>query len=241
MNSGEAIRFVFEDEEWVSKLLLGAVISIIPLFGGAAVMGYAIAVLRNVEAGSQQPLPSWDRVGEYFVDGLLFWIATLIYSIPLLVVICPIALVWILPLAAGESEELSAMLTGLAGVVSAGLGCLGLVYGLLLWALNPVLQIRFAETGELSPCLRFGEVFRFLLDHIGPIIVAQLLVWAAGLVVASILTGVIGVLGLVPICGWMVASLLGLVMIPVGVWLMLFAAHLYGQIGRQVRAPAPVG
>jgi hypothetical protein len=98
-----------------------------------------------------------------------------------------------------------------------------------------VLQIRYAETGELGSCLRFGQVFRFLSQHIGPIIVAQLLVWAAGLVLTTVLSGVIGVLSLVPICGWVVASLLGLVMVPVGVWLMLFAGHLYGQIGLQAR------
>lgn len=240
MNVGEAIRFVFEDEQWVSKLLLGAVISIIPFFGGAAVTGYAIAVLRNVKAGSERPLPNWDRLGQYFVDGLLFWVATLIYSIPLLILICPIALVWILPAVAADNQDLTAVLSGVAGIITAGLGCLGLLYGLLLWALTPVLQIRFAEAGELGACLRFGEIFRLLFQHIGPIIIAQLLVWAAGFVVTTVLGGVIGVFSLVPICGWVVASLLGLVMVPLGVWLMLFAAFLYGQIGQEAAASSAV-
>lgn len=241
MNVGEAIRFAFEDDQWVGKLLVGAVISIIPLFGGAAVTGYAIAVLRNVEAGSQRPLPTWDRLGEYFVDGLLFWVATLIYSIPLLILACPIAVAWVLPAAAGDNQDLTTILTSIAGLISAGLGCLALLYALVLWFLTPVLQIRFAEAGTLGPCLRFGEVFRFLFAHIGPIIIAQLLVWAAALVASTVVSGVIGVLALVPICGWVVASLLGLVMVPVGVWLMVFAAHLYGQIARDTgAAPAIV-
>ncbi len=236
MNVGEAIRFAFEDDQWIGKLLVGAVISIIPLFGGAVLTGYAIAVLRNVEAGNQRPLPTWDRLGEYFVDGLLFWVATLIYSIPLLILICPISLAWILPAAAGDNQDLTTILTSIAGLVSAGLGCLILLYALALWVITPVLQIRFAETGTLGACLRFGEVFRFLFDHIGPIIIAQLLVWAVALVITTVLSGVIGVLSLVPICGWMVAALLGLVMVPVGVWLMVFAAHLYGQIARDTGA-----
>lgn len=238
MNIGEAIRFAFEDDQWPSKLLLAGVISIIPIFGGAALTGYAISVLRNVEAGSERPLPSWDRLGEYFVDGLLFWVATLIYSVPFLILICPIALVWILPALAGDNQDLVPVLTSMAGLVSAGLGCLSLLYGLLLWLLTPVLQIQFAETGELSSCLRFGEVFRFLFEHVGAIIIAQLLVWAAGLVVTTVLGGIIGVLALIPICGWIVASVLGLAMVPAGAWLMLFAAHLYGQIGLQAKTSA---
>jgi hypothetical protein len=233
MKVSEALGFVFEDEQWLSKLLLGAVISLIPIFGQAALTGYAIAVLRNVQAGSQRPLPSWDRLGEYFVDGLLFWIATLVYLIPFLILACPIALVWALPAAAGDNQDAMTALTSIAGLISAGLGCLSLLYAIVLWLVTPVLQIRFAETGELGSCLRFGQVFRFLFQHIGSIIVAQLLVWAATFVVTTVVGGVVGVLGLIPICGWVIGGLLGLVMIPVAVWVMVFAAHLYAQIGQR--------
>ena len=241
MKVGEAVGFVFEDPQWVGKLLLGAVISLIPVFGGAAVLGYAIAVVRNVAAGSQRPLPTWDRIGEYVVDGLLFWVAVLIYSIPLMVLLCPIGLVWIVPAAAGDNQEISTVLSSIAGLVSTGLGCIGFLYALFLWVLTPVLQIRYAESGELGACLRFGKVFGFFFDHIGPIIIAQALVLVGGFVVSTVLTGIIGVFGLIPICGWVIASLLGLVMIPVGVWLTLFAAYMYAQIGREtVSSPSPV-
>lgn len=240
MNIGEAIRFVFEDDQWPGKLLVGAVVSLIPLLGGAAITGYAIAVLRNVEAGSERPLPTWDRLGDYFVDGLQFWVATLIYSIPFLILACPIAVVWVLPAMAGESQDATTILTSIAGLVTAGLGCLSLLYGLLLWVLMPVLQIRLAETGDLGPCLRFGEVFAFLFDHIGAIIIAQLFVWLAAFAVTTILGGIIGLFALVPICGWVLASLLGLAIVPVGTWLMLFAAHLYGQIGLKAKLGSSV-
>ncbi|MGD2105303.1 MAG: DUF4013 domain-containing protein [Anaerolineae bacterium] len=238
MNFGEAIAFLFDDEEWPGKLLVGAVITLIPIFGGAAVTGYAIALLRNVEADRERPMPSWDRLGEYFVDGLLFWVATLIYSIPLLILICPLALVWVLPAFAGDNQDLTAVLASLAGIFSVGLGCLGLLYGLVLWVLTPVLQIRYAETGKLGACLDFGDVFRFLLDNAGSILIAQVLVWAASTATTLILGSVVGVFALIPICGWIIAGLLGLLMIPVGVWVMLFAAHLYGQIGRQAAGGA---
>ena len=239
MNVGEAIRFVFEDEEWLTKLLVGAAISIIPLFGGAALTGYAIAVLRNVEADSRRPLPTWDALGEFFVDGLLFWVATLIYSVPLLIFLCPIAVVWVLPAIGGDNQSATAVLTSIAGIISAGLGCLSLLYGILLWLISPVLQIRYAEAGQLAACLQFGDVFRFLFRNIGPIVIAQLVLWAAGVVVTTALSGIIGILSLVPICGWVIGAVLGLGMLPVGAWLMLVGAHLYAQVARQSE-PAPV-
>jgi len=240
MDAGKAIRFVFEDDQWVSKILLGSVISLIPFFGGIALAGYAIAVLRNVRAGRSRPLPTWDRLGEYFVDGLLFFVALLVYSIPLFILICPLSLVWLLPAITEDSQDLTTIMTGIAGVVSAGLGCLALLYALLLWVLAPVLQIRYAEAGELAVCLRFGEVFRFLFEDIGKIIIAQIIVWAAGLLVTTLLSVVIGALGVIPICGWVLASILGLVFVPVGFWLMLVASHLYAQIRQPADLETPL-
>jgi hypothetical protein len=170
----------------------------------------------------------------------VFWVATLIYSIPFLVLACPMALVWILPAVAGDNQDLTAGLATVAGIVTAGLGCLALIYAVLLWLVTPVLQIRYAETGSLASCLRLREVFGFLFENIGAFIIAQVLVWLAGLVVTGILGTIIGALSLVPICGWLVATVLGLGLLPVGVWLMVFASHLYGQIARGGGAGAPV-
>jgi len=233
MTIGDALSFVFDDEEWLNRLLIGALISIIPIFGGFAVTGYAIAVLRNVEAGSSRPLPRWDGLGEFFVDGLFYWIATLVYSIPLFVVMVPIALVAVLPAISADNQDLTTVLSGVAVVVSAGLGCLAFVYGLFLWIITPVLQIRYAKTGQLGACFHIGEVFRFLTGHIGALVLAQLATWAAGLVASAVVGGIVSVLSLIPICGWIVAAILGLAMIPMGFWLLLFSAHLYGQIARE--------
>ena len=93
MDIGQAFSFVFEDEEWIVKILLGAVLMLIPIFGQCALMGYGIAIVRNVKAGEPRPLPDWGNLGEYFMDGLMFWVATLIYALPIFILICPIVLV----------------------------------------------------------------------------------------------------------------------------------------------------
>jgi hypothetical protein len=240
MDIGKAVTFVFEDDQWISKLLLGAAISLVPLLGAVTVTGYTITVLRNVEAGKPRPLPGWEDLVQHFVDGLTFWVATLVYSIPFIVLACPIALVWILPAVAGDNQDLTTVLASVAGILTAGLGCLALLYAVLLWLLTPALQIRYAQTENLASCLRFGEVFRFLFDNIGAVLIAQVLIWAAGLVVTSILGTIIGALSVVPICGWVIGAALGLVMLPAGVWVLVFGSHLYGQIARGAEAGGSV-
>ena len=217
MDIGKALGFVFEDEEWISKVLLGALIMLIPIFGQFVLMGYAIVVIRNVMADEPRPLPAWENLGRYFVDGLMFWIATLVYALPFWIILCPIMGVWLLPALAGEQEDLIAILAGASGVVSVGLGCLAVLYGILLGLLMPVLRIRYAETGEIGACLRFGEIFQFLFANIGNIIIGQLLVWLASAVVMSVVGGLS----------------LGLLVLPVSVLLQAFSGHLYGQIARQ--------
>jgi hypothetical protein len=217
MDVGKALGFVFEDEDWVTKILLGTVILLIPIFGGLALMGYTIAVMRSVMADEPRPLPEWKGLGDYFIDGLKFWVATLVYALPIFVIMCPFAVVWLLPALAGGEEDLAAILAGISGVLSVGLGCLAALYGILMGLLMPVVQIRYAETGEIGDCLRFGEMFRFLFGNLGSIIVSQLLVWFAGMVLMSVVGGLS----------------LGLLVLPIGVWLNVFSGHLYGQIGRQ--------
>jgi len=233
MDVGKAVSFAFEDEEWVSKMLLGAVILLIPVFGWFAAMGYAIAVVRNVIADEARPLPAWQDLGRFFMDGLMFWLATLIYMIPFLILVCPIALVWVLPALAGEQEEMVNVLAGVSVFVSVGLGCLAGLYGIVLGLVMPVLQIRYAETGEIGSCLRFGEVFRFLFANIGGVVIAQILLWVASAVVGMVISALAGFLGIIPICGWILGAALGLLMLPFSVWLMVFSGDMYGQLARR--------
>jgi hypothetical protein len=224
MDIGKAFSFVFEDEEWFVKILLGAVIVLIPILGQFALFGYGIAIIRNVKAGDPRPLPAWSNLGDFFIDGLKFWVATLIYAIPFIIFLCPLMLVWVLPALGAENEDLAAMLAGLSGIVSLALGCLAALYGILLSLLTPVVQIRYAETGEIGPCLAIGEVFRLLMDNLGSILVAVVL----GGVVGSLVMSIAGTVTL------------GLLILPGSVWLKAFSSHLYGQIARQTASP-PTG
>jgi hypothetical protein len=221
MDIGGAFSYVFEDEDWIVKILLGAAILLIPIFGQLALTGYGIAILRNVKAGKPQPLPAWNNLGDFFMDGLMFWVIRLVYGLPILILLCPILLVGVLPALGAENEDLLTVLVGISGVVIVGLSCLSVLYGILIGLLMPVVQIRFAETGEIGACLRFGEMFRFLFSNIGPVIITQLVIWAANVVLMSIA----GTLTL------------GLLALPITVFMKAVSGHLYAQIKPE---PAPL-
>jgi hypothetical protein len=241
MDIGKAIGFVFEDEEWVTKILLGAAIMLIPVFGQLAVAGYVIAVVRNVMAGDPRPLPAWNDLGRNFVDGLMVAIANLVYGIPLWIILCPIAFVWLLPMLGpiigGENTDvvgtLMAALTGVAGIVTVGGICLAMLFGVLLSLLQPVLQIRYARAGQIGACFQVGEVFRFLFANVGSIIIAAIIVWLAGLAIGGVVSVAVAVFGWIPCLNFIVVPVVSLLALPLGVWVSVLAGHLHGQIGRQ--------
>ena len=226
MDFGRAFGFVFEDEEWVKKILLGALISLIPIVGQFVLIGYGLAVLRNVKEGNPRPLPDWGEFGAYLAAGVKYWVITLVYAIPIFIILCPITLISLIPALSQGNEDWLAILSGITGILGVGLICLVSAYGILLALLTPVLQIRFAETGDIGACLRFKDVFAYLRQNLGSIFIALLVSALAAGVIVSILGAVT----------------LGILALPASVWATAFSSHLYGQIARSAAGPElPVG
>lgn len=240
MDVGKAFSFAFEDRDWVTKLLVGGLILLIPIFGGFALLGYMVTVIRRVLNGDPNPLPEWSDLGQKFVDGLLIWVATLIYALPLLILSCPIFFVWVLPALGGESEDAMAALTGVAGVLTIGLGCLFFLYSLFLIFLTPAIYLQYAGHGRLGACLRFGDVFRFALQNLGTLLLYLLIVVAASTGISLVASLLVGAVNVIPCIGQLIAVLFALAMLPLAVWLTAFQGHLIGQVGRRSGLPTPV-
>jgi hypothetical protein len=103
-----------------------------------------------------------------------------------------------------------------------------------LWVLTPTIYLQYAVHDSVGACLRFGDVFRFTMDNIGSVLIAQLMMWVGGLViglVGGVISLIVSVLSLIPICGWILGILISLLAIPLAVWLMALQGYLYGQVG----------
>lgn len=221
MDIGKSFTFVFEDEEWVSKLLIAAVISLIaPFLIGIPyllILGYTVQLVRNVRRGEARPLPRWDNLGDKFREGLLLFIAVLIYSLPILLILCPFI---VIAIATGDSQQAQDTL----GILWACFTCLAVLWGIVVALLTPALYVRLAETGEFAALFRFGDIIGFTTRNIGSVIVAIVVAW-----VANLIASIVGTL----LCG------VGLLVTTP--WAAFVAAHLYAQVALQPPAvpPAP--
>ena len=116
MDLGLSFTFVFQDEEWVKKLLFGAVASLVVFIGWIPLLGWVIEIARRVIRQDPEPLPDWTDLGGLFTLGLkglvIFIVAALlpgILAIPyaILGAIADPQLQPMLPIV-GSEEQLSA-------------------------------------------------------------------------------------------------------------------------------------
>ena len=115
MDIGKAFSYPFEDDDWLSKLFLGAIVSAVPILNFAW-SGYTVDVVRNVSDGVSLPLPDWSEFGDKFVKGFIIWAAGFIYSLPAILLAClPLGFLMIPALAEDSniSETFFSVFTGI--------------------------------------------------------------------------------------------------------------------------------
>jgi len=174
---GKAFTFVFEDKNWPTKLLIGGILSLIPIVNFAAI-GYGLKVLKNVAEGAEQPLPEWSDFGDYFMQGLVSFLGGLVWAIP--VILLSMAIAFISAVGGYEGDP-----QGVAGPLSlcvTSLSCLSGLYGLFLGVVTPAAMTQYAVTGELGAMFRFGRIFQYITSNLGPYIIALLLGLVAGFI-----------------------------------------------------------
>lgn len=226
MDVGKSIRFIFEDKQWLSKVLIGALILMvsIPLtfvlvgfLGLAIVTGYSLDVLRNVRNGAARPLPEWrDQWGEWLVEGLKLLLILFVWSLPI------ILLNLFTTIGNGMMTSGSDLLGLFGGMTVAVASCLTLLWGIVVALVTPAIYVRLADSRDLSSGFQFNTIYVWTRDRIGDVVIAVIL--STLLTLALVLVGaVIGVL----LCG------IGLVLtLPAATMIStLVTVHLYAQIG----------
>lgn len=224
MDVNKAVRFVFEDKQWISKLLIAILISLLAfvIVPALILQGYVVKLIRQVMNGNRDTLPEWDDWGKLLRDGFFVTVGELAWMLPL------ILLVIIVSVATGGIGSLS---EDAAAVAATGGGllllCLVLLMVLVALFLTPALLIQYAIKDDFGALFRFSEVFDIIRNHMSDILIAFLVTVAAVFVVSLI--G--GVLGIIPCLGWIAAFVIGLAS---GPYVSFVGGHLYGQIAAKV-------
>lgn len=231
MNVDKSFSYPFEDKDWLSKLGLGAVISMVPILNFAW-YGYLVDIIRNVMHHAAEPLPTWDDLSKKFNEGLILFAAGLIYASPILIAVC-LSLAMILSSSLlsenSNTQDIGETLLQAGGALLYGLLCVLLLYGLVLSILYPAILILFAREGTFASCFKLGEAFTLIRKNTAPFFVAWALSIAASLGVGLIVGFVNLVVSWIPCIGWIVGLALGLAS---AAYSTAVYAHLFGQFGR---------
>lgn len=186
---GEAINYPMNRDDWIKQVVIGWVLLIlsfliIPWF---IVEGYLIDVLRQSEAGDDQP-PAFEDWGSLLVDGLKAFVISFVYLlIPSIVFFVTVGGSLMAMLAGGGAAA------GLAGLFG-GLAItfvLYLVFGYFLL----VGLANFAKNDSLGSAFDFGTVIDVGLSG------DYLIGWLMAVVLIFVANIIVGVLNIIPILG----------------------------------------
>lgn len=225
MDIGKSLSYVFDDERWLNKVLIGGLIGLVPILN-LALAGYMLRTLKNVAAGASRPLPDWDDIGNDFVKGLLVAVAGIIYALPviLLVTLFVIAVTAGGIFTAGVGEDAAGIFGVLTALGTMGFIALGVVYGLAVAAWMPAATAVYAAAGEFGAFFRFSEIWGLIRRNAGNYVLVLLIAFVAS-----------------QVAGWLGSLVLIVGAAFTGFWASLVYGHLLGQLLREdPGAPAPV-
>ncbi len=219
MDIGKSLGYMFDDENWVNKVLIGGLIGLVPVLN-LALTGYALRTLKNVAAGSTRPLPDWDDLGNDWLKGLLATVAGMIYALPLLITVLPL---FVLSFTASLGEGAEGI-NALMGLGTVGLWCLAIPYCFLVAAWMPAAMANYALAGDFGAFFRFGQIWALIQRNAGNY---------ALLVIIYVVVG--------QVASWVGALVFVVGAAFTGFWTLLVLGHLLGQFVREDPGlPTPV-
>jgi hypothetical protein len=162
-NIEKAIRFPFNDEQWLPKLIVGGVLNVIPVINFLSI-GYAYQVFKSTLKKEDAVMPEWRNWGDLFIQGLIIAVICLCYSfIPGFITALGISLItkgW------------------LASFLGALLLIIGFAVGLVITFFLPMAIASYALGEE-----QIGDAFKigFILDKVKEILDSYLVSYLVGI------------------------------------------------------------
>jgi hypothetical protein len=203
---GKAFSYPFEDQEWLKKLGIAALVMLIPILGQWTVAGWGLEITRRVIQRDPQPLPDWSDFGGHLVRGLKVLVVSLVYALPIILVsACQQG--FTIAMQNNNDNTVMTALTALTVCFS----CFSVLYGLFLGLVMPAALGKFAATGQMGAAFRFGEVFGLIRAAPAAYLIALL---------GGLISGFVALLGLI-VC------IIGVIF--TAAYAYAINSHLYGQ------------
>lgn len=211
MDIGRAITYVFQDPQWLKKVLIGGLLFFIPIIGWLIIGGYWLRIIRQVAQGNDVPLPEWNDFGGDLVRGLKGFVVYVVWALPVIVLaVCTGALGVISDGTGSDAARAMAAALALVG------NCLSFLISLVVAFFQPLFYSRLAMSEQIGDGLAFGAIFSEVQGRFVDLLVVLLVAFVISLVASFGL--------LLCLIGIVFTSFLGYVM----------TCHLYGQVRRRI-------
>jgi hypothetical protein len=131
---GQALRGVFGDPVWLKRSAVGVAINLIPYVGVVWVMGYSLTYMRELAWRRSATLPEWQPVEPKLRSGLYAFVVSLVYTLPLSLVLTALLMVAITAGVVGSMATESPWPTAAAMILGFGvLLLLSVAFGALIF------------------------------------------------------------------------------------------------------------
>jgi len=131
------------------------------------IYGYFARLARNVIAGAERPLPSWDDLGDYFNEGLRVFGVALVYTLPL-IVLGMFFLVPMIFMQAGGSQ----VVRDAGGMMATCVWCLIFPLSLAVGIWLPAALTFVAVEQRFSAGFEFGRIWSYMRANAGNYVLA---------------------------------------------------------------------
>lgn len=209
----------FKDRNWLAVLGWLALYTL-TVIGCFAVTGYVIRVVKRVKEGVEE-LPDafggFDNLIDLWMDGLRFFISTLIYSVPAIVIGIVIGCMF-MALVFGSDSGRSEEALGVGLVAGLLITCVAiLLFSLLISTISPALFIMASEDPGWGFAFNFSRLAGIIKADFGTYVLLFLAVFAYLLVFG--------------LCGNIIPVVGGLIFTPLA---QICMGHLIGQYARTI-------
>jgi hypothetical protein len=189
MDYGKLIRFPMKDKDWLVKIIVGGILSIIPIVNFIS-FGYEFKVMKN-SINLKPGMPEWKGFTDLFVKGIIVFVIALLYMIIPLIIFGAIAGFSTLSYAMGGfANPYSVILTILPALFIGGI--LILIVGFIL----PMAIAMYAKSDNFGDSFKFGEILNRIKSIFGEYLVSYIIIVILGFI--------LGLLMLIPFIGWLI-------------------------------------
>lgn len=180
----DALKYPFDDKEWLKKVAIGGVL-VITIIGGIPLAGYGVRLARRVMRG-EPGLPEWDDFGGDITRGLYVLVGNIIHFLPIIILACIVAALQFVLIPPSSSRSFSSSASG-AGAFASTLVALCaipiyIVIGIPLILINISALARFAATNQFSVYTDFSTLIADVRKNIRSTLFLLIDVWVYQLI-----------------------------------------------------------